>query len=299
MSDNLDLWYSNIFFWRKWSFKTQQAVIDAYNAYNNWSIIISNIWLNFPHIRFHGAKSLCPILLEIAEYCNDHVMAIEAPLPMLHEYGMKRKTWTVKKYFLLFDEIGNHLNNRTWQTNFKDPILRDMLTEPRKYKLTIVGICQSYEDVDIAFLRSCEDWFLFSRTWQWWFHRVNCTHFWVMNGRLDFDELYVLEKRRKFAFWWKLLTLYRSLYWTGEIVWTGIKSKIPHQFNKGDIYAPKIPDLPHTSKASEKWTEWNEENMGDAGAPPATQFTTKIIENVSVLKKESRKKAKKEEKIVI
>jgi len=165
MYDSLNLWYSNIYFGRKWSWKTQQAVIDAYEAHKNGSIVISNIWLSFPHVRFHDSPTLVPILREMADYCNDHVMAVEAPTLMLKEYWMKRKYWTLKKFFLLFDEIGNHLNNRNWQKNFKDPILRDMLTEPRKYKLTIVWICQSYDDVDVAFLRACEDWFLFSKTW--------------------------------------------------------------------------------------------------------------------------------------
>jgi len=90
-------------------------------------------------------------------------MSVEAPIKMLKEYGMKRKKLDIHHFFLLFDEIGNHLNSRSWNTNFKDPLMRDLLTEPRKYKMTIIGVCQSYDDVDIAFRRSCEDWFLFSK----------------------------------------------------------------------------------------------------------------------------------------
>lgn len=278
MSDKLNLGYSNLYFGRKWWGKTQQAVIDAYEAYKDGAVIISNIWLGFPHIRFWDSSSLVPILKEIWAYANDHIMAIEAPKEMLKEYGMKRKTGTVKRFFLLFDEIGNHLNNRNWQKNFKDPMLRDMLTEPRKYKLTIVGVCQSYEDVDVAFLRSCEDWFLFSKAGGWIFRHYKCTHFWVINGKLEITEQWILDRRKKFEFFWKVLTMYRSLYWTGEIVWSWVKSERPHQFTAGMIYVPTpISSFSAYEQAIKNDQSDSGGNMGGTGGTPPGTFTTKKI----------------------
>jgi len=283
----LNLGYSNIFFWRKWAWKTQCAVIQAYEAYKRGEIVISNIWLDFPHIRFHGWKDLPPILREIAKYCGDHVMSVEAPKNMLKEYGMVRKNMKLHNFFLLFDEIGNHLNNRSWNTNFKEPIMRDMLTEPRKYKLTIIWVCQAYADVDIAFLRACEDWFLFSKKGSWIFFRFHYTHFWVMNGTPDFDkEMYILKQDYKLAFFWKMLNFYRELYWTGEIVGVWSKWNAPHYFKEWQVYLPS----PDSSSLKTKVPDMSEANKGEresAGEPP-TNFTTKTIKNVSILTEQSQ-----------
>lgn len=231
--------YCNIYFGRKWSGKTTQAVIDAYEAYKMWSIIISNTWLNFPHVRFVWTKSLVPILQEVAEYCNLHKMPIEAPSAMLKDYGISRKKGEVKNFFLLFDEIGKHLNRRNWSSNFKAEYMRDMLTEPRKYNLTIVWITQSWKRVDNEFLEACEDWFLFSKTGAWVFERVHCTHLWVHNGEFDYDHPIILWKNRRWVYWDKNLTFYRKLFYSGEIVGDGLYTGyIPHLFKVGDIFSP-------------------------------------------------------------
>lgn len=277
----LQLWYSNIFFWRKGAGKTQMAVIQAYYAWKRGDIIISNIWLDFPHIRFHWWKDLPPILREIALYCGDHVMSVEAPSKMLREYWLSRKKMKLNNFFILFDEIGNHLNNRSWNSNFKDPLLRDMLTEPRKYKLTIVWVCQSTDDVDIAFLRACEDWFLFSKKWTGIFLRFHYTHFWVMNWKLDFtNEIYILARGYKFAVFWKMLSHFRELYWTGEIVGAGAKGNAPHKFNERDIYTPEPVNVPPVSLLDTNPREMSESEYGGAvGIPRNKNFSTKSIEN--------------------
>jgi hypothetical protein len=282
----LQLWYSNIFFGRKGAGKTQMAVIQAYYAWKRWDIIISNIWLDFPHIRFYGGKDLPPILKEISQYCGDHVMSVEAPSKMLREYGLTRKKMKLNNFFILFDEIGNHLNNRSWNSNFKDPLLRDMLTEPRKYKLTIVWVCQSTDDVDIAFLRACEDWFLFSKKWSGIFLRFHYTHFWVINWKLDFtNEIYILERGHKFAVFWKMLSYFRELYWTGEIVGAGAKGNAPHRFNEWNIYASSYAlNVPPVSLLEKKPREMSESEYGGAvGIPRHENFTTKNIQNVDIL----------------
>ena len=278
------LGYSNVFFWRKGGGKTQEGVIQAYYAHKRGETVISNVWLDFDHIRFQKTKDLVPILYEIANYCWSEKLPIEAPAKMLKEYWLERKKWTVRKFFLLFDEIGNHLNARNWQKNFKDEVLVDMLTEPRKYNLTIVGITQSTKSVDIAFLRSCEDWFLFWSSWKWIFERYTCHHFWVLNWEFDINSPEhwkinsntLLGSYKKFAYFDKMIKFHRGLYYTWEIIWAGIRNNIPHLFKPWDIYSP--PDVPVSAPpfllkqpVPEQWAEATAEaNMGGVGGSPTT-----------------------------
>lgn len=241
-----DLGYSNLYFWRKGGWKTQQGVIDAYESYRNWKIVISNIWVSFPHIRFQKWSDLPAILKEISDYCNLEKLPIEAPLQLLKEYWLERKKWVVQEFFLLFDEIGNHLNTRNWNKNFKSEFMRDMLTEPRKYWLTIVGITQSWKRVDVEFREACEDWFLFSKTWKWIFERRRSTHFWVHNGEFDFDKPIILGQTRKFTYWDKLLKVYQKMYYTWEISGDWAIKNVPHRFVVWSIFLPTQP-VPETS----------------------------------------------------
>ena len=269
--------YCNIYFWRKGSWKTTQGVIDAYEAHRRGEVIISNTWLNIPHIRFTNTKSLVPILKEVAKYCNMNKMPIEAPSEMLKDYGLWRKKGKVKKFFLLFDEIGKHLNRRNWQSNFKEEFLRDMLTEPRKYNLTIIGITQSWKRVDNEFLEACEDWFLFGKRGWKYFEKVQCTHLWVHNGEFNFDKPIILGKKSRWIYWDKHLTFYRTLFYSGEIVWDGLfDGFIPHLFKDGDIYSdieiitkkrPKSWSFITQTVSENEWSvaEWV---RGAGGIPP-------------------------------
>lgn len=236
--------FLSLYFGRRGHGKTQQAVIDAYEAYKRWKIIISNTWLDFPHIRFKKAKDLIPILKEIAEYANDVKMPIEAPSAMLKDYWLKRsrkaKSYRVQEFFLLFDEVGKHLNTRNWQKNFKDEYLRDMLTEPRKYWLQIVMITQSWKRVDVEVREACEDWFLFSRKGIWILEQQHITHFWVLNGEFDIWNPYIIERKRRWLRFWKILKQYRQLYWTGEVIGDGLRDGfVPHTFEEWMIYKRK------------------------------------------------------------
>lgn len=240
------LGYCNLYFGRKWWGKTQQAVIDAYEAYRNGKIVISNVWLSFPHIRFLKWKDLPPILKEIANYCNLEKLPIEAPIKMLNEYWLERKKWVVQEFFLLFDEIWNHLNTRNWNKNFKDELMRDMLTEPRKYWLTIVGITQAWKRVDVEFREACEDWFLFSKVGRWIFERRRCTHLWVHDWEFIFDKPNILWTTQKWTYFDDVLKLYQKMYYTWEISWDWASENVPHKFLPGRIYvAPSIQTLPH------------------------------------------------------
>lgn len=270
----MNLWYSNLFFGRKWGGKTQQWVIEAKKAHDRWEIIVSNIWLSFPHVRFQKTKDLVPILLEIANYCNMEKMPILAPDFMLKDYWMKRKRGKIQNYFLLFDEIGNHLNSRNWQKNFSDPILIDMLTEPRKYGLTIVWITQSWARVDVSFRQACEDWFIFSKWWWFIFEQFKYTHMWVHDGEFNFDKPIILDKGRTWIYWSKSLIGYRNLYWTGEIVWAGTRQgEIPHSFVPWSVYSPSL--IINDEVISEA-------NMGGKGGVPPS-IDTLILEKNAIL----------------
>lgn len=268
----MNLWYSNLFFWRKGGGKTQQGVIEAKKAFDRGEIVISNIWLSFPHVRFQATKDLVPILREIANYCNMEKMPILAPDFMLRDYGMKRKKWKIQNYFLLFDEIGNHLNSRNWQKNFSEPILVDMLTEPRKYGLTIVWITQAWARVDVSFRQACEDWFIFSKGGWFIFEQFKYTHMWVHDGEFDFDKPIILDKWRTWIYWSKSLIWYRTLYWTGEIVWAGTRQgEIPHSFVPGSVYSPSL--IINDEVMSEA-------NMGGEGESPSYKDTLLLEKNV-------------------
>lgn len=234
--------YTNIYFWRRWGWKTQQAVIDACEAHKRGATVITNIWLNFPHIRFKKTKDLVPILYEIADYCHNVVMPIMAPKEMLKDYEMKRDSWSIREFFILWDEIGKNLNNRNWQKNFADDeILLDMLTEPRKYWLTIIGVANNWKMIDSAFRTSTDDWFLFSKTGKWWFERMNCTHLWVHDWEFNYDKPIILDTKKTWVHWDKMLLYFRTLYWTGEIVWGGMnKRTLPYEFKPWDIFSAPV-----------------------------------------------------------
>lgn len=232
------LWYCNLYFWRKWGGKTQQVVIDAYEAYKNWKIVISNIWLSFPHIRYLVWTDLVPILKEISDYCNIEKMPIEAPLQMLKEYWVDRKKGKIQEFFIVLDEAWKHLNTRNYHKNFKEEYLRDMLTEPRKYGITLVGVTQSWKRVDIEFREACEDWFLFSKTWKWIFERRRCTHLWVHDWNFNYEHPHILWTKQSWVFFDKALLQYQKMYYTGELNWEWSNKKVPHRFSEGIIFAP-------------------------------------------------------------
>lgn len=237
------LWFSNIYFWPRGHWKTLQAVADAYDAHKKGRTVISNIWLNFPHIRFTDTWTLCEIMEEIWEYCNEVVLPTEWPDAILKDYKIKRKKATKKriKYYILWDEIGKHLNSRNWTRNFKEnPLLLDMLTEPRKYWLTIVGITQSWKMIDAHFRFITTEWFLMQKRGWWIFERLVHTKYYVSDWEFDLEKSIKIDEFSQFTVWNKSLNTVKGLYWTGEIVGAGLyKGDIPHKFTKWDIYKKK------------------------------------------------------------
>ena len=271
------LGYTNIYFGQRWSWKSQQAVIDAYHAYMDGHIIISNLWLNFPHIRFTKTKELPMILHEIADYNHNVTMPTEAPIQMLKEYKMERKrTRKILKYFILIDEIWKHFNSRNWHKNFHDDILVDMLTEPRKYNLTVIGVTQAWKRIDVQFRELTQDWFLFSKSGWWIFEHMDCVHIWVHDWEFHYENPIIIDRNRKWVYWNKMLLFYRTLYYTKEIVGTGLYGgAIPHLFSPWDIFSPKEGEANKDAEADEAPTgvEAKAEIMGVGGNPPDWQDT--------------------------
>jgi hypothetical protein len=262
-------WYTNVVFWPRGSGKTYYFVREAYKAHIRGEIVISNVWLNFPHIRFRKTKDLIPIMKEIAEYNFYEVTPIIAPTSYLKAHGMKRKKWEAKRFFILWDEIWIHLNHRNWAKNFKEEFLHDMIMEPRKYWLTIVGICQNYKTVDVEFLKLANNWFGVRKWGIWWFESVFITEFYVTDWELRLDNLEVISKKRNWHYFQKkkdLSDFFWWLYYTREIQGVGSEGieGIPNLFKKWDIFDLSIP----LSPLKDKVPEMSEANMGVGGSPP-------------------------------
>lgn len=297
------VWYTNVVFGERWSWKTYYFVRLAYEAYKRWQIVISNIWLSFPHIRFTNTKSLVPILEEIAEYNFYETTPMIAPKNYLKAYWLKKKHWKPKEFFILFDEIGIHLNHRNWSRNFKDDFLHDLIMEPRKYWLTLIWICQEVDTVDIEFLKMCNHWFGVRKWGRSFWESVFIRWYYVRWWKLDLEhivenEFYTHRNWHYFEKKYDLSNLSWWLYYTREIQWKGTKfaRKTPNLFKKWDIYTPpawsyeivtdkniernfptweeNIASVSDTlflikQPVSEKWTERSEENMGVEGVTPS------------------------------
>lgn len=190
------LWYTNIVYGERWTGKTYYFVREARALQKQGFIIISNLWLSFPHIRFRNTKQLAEIMREIAEYNELEVLPMMAPSNFLKEFWIKKKKWTPLEFFILHDEIGIHMNHRNWQKNFAhDPILLDMIMEPRKVGITYVWICQEWRTVDLELRILTKDWFSVQRKRGWiWFlkylDRTKITQYkvydWVMSNTTTF-----------------------------------------------------------------------------------------------------------------
>ena len=237
-----NLGYTSIFFGPRWAWKTQQAVYDAYDAYiNDWAIIISNIWLSFPHIRFTSWEMLSQIMQEIAEVNHKMTTPISAPSQFLKEYWMKRRKWKIQKFFILWDEIWKYLNSRNWQKNFKSTLLIDMLTEPRKYKLTIIWITQAWAMIDKQFRIMSSDWFLFTKRGWWIFERMVKRKYYVWDWEFSFETSLLQEEYSFFIRSNKILNKFRTFYFTDEIVGDWKMEWSPHIFTIWDIIRRCIP----------------------------------------------------------
>jgi len=271
----MNFWYTNLVFWERWSGKTYYFVREARRLQKEWEIIISNVWMDFPHIRFRNSWELVEILREIAEYAYYEATPMIAPRNYLKAYKIKRKKGTPLRFFILFDEIGIHLNHRNWSRSFKEDFLRDMLMEPRKYWMTIVWICQEWETVDKEFRIMCNDWFSVKKAWFWLLDRTQIKHYYVRGGEMLRDNVYdkgkIPTKWNYFQRKKDLSEFSGWLYYTREIQGAGAKmdKNTPSLFHSGTIFSLKNPVSEISTEESPEGVEPTGEEYGGTGAPPA------------------------------
>jgi hypothetical protein len=127
-------------------------VRNAYQAYLDGAVVISNMWLAFPHIRWYLPDDLPSILHEIYDYHEEVIVPYEAPDSFLLAHNIKRdKDNPPRNFYILADEGGVFFNSRNFQQNFKEKSLLVMLAEPRHFNMQITAITQKLDLIDKTF----------------------------------------------------------------------------------------------------------------------------------------------------
>lgn len=204
--------------------KTFYTVEEAYNAYKKGYIVISNMWLAFPHVRWYVAEELPPIIEEI-QYYHDHVATPRyAPKSYLGANGISPIKGKSRKFFFLIDEAAIFFNARNFKQNFNTPEMIEFFVQPRKFDCTIAVICQSLKMIDVNFVRLAQEVVEF-RKWIGWLFRLwegfdtkflNLEDGWwdpntpVTRRKFFLHNFFTFRAKVKFIWW---------LYYTKEILW--------------------------------------------------------------------------------
>lgn len=121
----------------------------AYQKYEKENaIVISNMWLSFPHIRVYNNDDLIPILDEIGEYHKNVITPYNAPESYLLAHGIKKSNKPNRPIFVLLDEGVIFFESRNFAKNFSSWTLRNMFATPRHFDMQIVVIVQNYDRID-------------------------------------------------------------------------------------------------------------------------------------------------------
>ena len=213
----------NLVFWEFWAWKTMYTVKDAYEAYERWEIVISNMWLAFPHIRWYTSKWLPPIIKEIQDYHDNVATPTYAPNSYLFSNNIKKRKWKTRKFFFLIDEGSIFFNARNFKENFSDSTMIEFFVQPRKYDCTIAIICQSLKMIDINFVRLAQEVVEFRKS-LFGFIRVGESYdikYINLEGQGWDHETPIIERKRYFHLWniQKAKTkFFWGLYYTKEIL---------------------------------------------------------------------------------
>jgi hypothetical protein len=89
------------------------TVQQAYKAYMKGSIVISNMWLSFPHVRWHSFDELIRLIREMEKTHNQYASVL-APNSYLEAHELEREYGQVPKYFILMDEVALYFFSRNW-----------------------------------------------------------------------------------------------------------------------------------------------------------------------------------------
>lgn len=139
----------SIIFGQFGSWKTYEIVRLAYKRYKEENaIIISNMWLAFPHIRIYDNKDLLPLLDEIGEYHKKVITPYNAPESYLLAHNIQKSDIPNRPIFILIDEWVIFFESRNFAQNFKEEKLRNMFATPRHFDMQICVIVQNFERVD-------------------------------------------------------------------------------------------------------------------------------------------------------
>lgn len=226
-------------FWFFGAWKTFYTVESAYKAYKRWDIVVSNMWLAFPHVRWYIADELPAIIEEIQNYHDDFATPMYAPKSYLWAHNIKPIKGKPRRFFFLIDEAGIFFNSRNFKKNFEKPEMIEFLVQPRKFDCTIAVICQSLKMIDVNFVRLAQEvvefrpwlfglfrfWEAYDTKflnieWDWWDRDIP-----VMRRKIFLHDFYTIKSRIKFIWW---------LYYTKEILWVRAVRRKEHILNLKD-----------------------------------------------------------------
>lgn len=144
-------------FWFFGAGKTFYTVEEAYKAYKRWDVVISNMWLAFPHVRWYTANELPPIINEIQNYHDKFATPMYAPRSYLWAHDIKPINGKPRRFFFLIDEAAIFFNARNFKQNFSSPEMIEFFVQPRKFDCSIAVICQSLKMIDVNFIRLAQE----------------------------------------------------------------------------------------------------------------------------------------------
>lgn len=230
-----------------WAWKTFYTVEEAYKAYQRWDVVISNMWLAFPHIRWYTADELPPIINEIQQYHDEYATPRYAPKSYLWANWVKPEKGKTRRFFFLIDEAAIFFNARNFKENFNKPEMIEFFVQPRKFDCSIAVICQSLKMIDVNFVRLAQEvvefrkwiWWLF-RLWEWYDTKfLNLEDGWwdpntpVTRRKFFLHSYYTFKARVKFIWW---------LYYTKEILWDRAIRRPEHIRSLKDYFFQETTD---------------------------------------------------------
>lgn len=228
----------SIVFWEFWTWKTYEVVQLAYKRFiEEDAIIISNMWLAFPHIRIYKNDDLIPLLDQIAKYHKEVITPFSAPWSFLLAHKIQKSNNKNRPIFILIDEWVIFFEARNFKNNFAKEQLRNMFATPRHFDMQICVIVQNYSRVD-KIIRDLAQEVVETKKYFWFFrlklsydtNRIETEMWWlrdeipILEWKISFPWLSYKKDMNKF-FWW--------LYYTKEALWE-LAIKNPNEIN--DFY---------------------------------------------------------------
>lgn len=139
------------------AWKTFYTVMQAYEAYKRWDIVVSNMWLAFPHIRWYVGEELPPIVEEIQTYHDTIATPFYAPNSYKFSHWITPTKSKPRRFFILIDEGSIFFNARNFKKNFDNPKMLEFFVQPRKFDCSIAIICQDLKMIDVNFSRLAQE----------------------------------------------------------------------------------------------------------------------------------------------